>query len=159
VTAVDELAALLARVPEYSGFLGPDAIASETARLCRDFPGLTRQDVVGHSAEGRPIELLTVGHGARPILLLGVPHPNEPIGTLTALFLARLLCEDEALRVRLGITLWIVPVADPDGLALQLLVVHEGALVTHAVAAEPAAPRAGSAVARQLVEAAVTREG
>jgi hypothetical protein len=74
---------------------------------------------VGHSAEGRPIELLTVGHGARPVLLLGVPHPNEPVGTLTALFLARLLCEDERLRVRLGITLWIVPVADPDGLALN----------------------------------------
>jgi len=49
-------------------------------------------------------------------------------------------------------------VADPDGLALQLLVVHEGALVTHAVAAEPAAPWAGSAIARQLVEAAVARE-
>lgn len=48
--------------------------------------------------------------------------------------------------------------ADPDGLALQLLVVHEGALVTHAVAAEPAAPRAGSAIARQLVDAAVARE-
>jgi AcrR family transcriptional regulator len=49
-------------------------------------------------------------------------------------------------------------VADPDGLALQLLVVHEGALVTHAVAAEPTAPRAASAIARQLVEAAVARE-
>jgi hypothetical protein len=116
---VEDLAALLEHLPERSGFLGPDAIGTEVDRLCRDFPGLSRRAVAGHSAEGRPIELLTVGHGARPVLLLGVPHPNEPVGVLTALFLARLLCEDEALRVRLGVTLWIVPVADPDGLALN----------------------------------------
>jgi hypothetical protein len=48
--------------------------------------------------------------------------------------------------------------ADPAGLALALLVLHEGALVAHSVAAEPAAPRTASAVARQLVEAAVARE-
>jgi hypothetical protein len=116
---VDEVAALLGRVPDHAGFLGPDRIGQEAERLCRDFPGLSRREAVGHSAEGRPIELLTVGHGSRPVLLLGVPHPNEPVGTLTALFLARLLCEDEGLRVRLGVTLWIVPIADPDGLALN----------------------------------------
>jgi len=116
---VDELAALLDRVPDHSSFLGPEQIGREVERLCRDFPGLSRRAVVGHSAEERPIELLTVGHGSRPILLLGVPHPNEPVGTLTALFLARLLCEDEGLRGRLGVTLGIVPIADPDGLSLN----------------------------------------
>ena len=116
---MDELAALLDRVPDHSSFLGPEQIGREVERLCRDFPGLSRRAVVGHSAEERPIELLTVGHGSRPILLLGVPHPNEPVGTLTALFLARLLCEDEGLRGRLGVTLGIVPIADPDGLSLN----------------------------------------
>jgi hypothetical protein len=32
------------------------------------------------------------------VLLVGVPHPNEPIGTLTAEFLSRLMCENDALR-------------------------------------------------------------
>ena len=50
-------------------------------------------------------------------------------------------------------------VADPDGLALQLLVLHEGALVTHAVAAEPGAPAAAGAAARQLVERETERPG
>jgi AcrR family transcriptional regulator len=45
-------------------------------------------------------------------------------------------------------------VADAPGLALQLLVLHEGALVTHAVAAEPGALRAAGDAARLLVEAA-----
>lgn len=85
----------------------------------RDFPGLARLETVGASAEGRPIELLTVGHGRTPALLLGVPHPNEPIGTLTIEFLTRLLCEDDALRARLDLTLHVVKVADPDGLVLN----------------------------------------
>ena len=49
-------------------------------------------------------------------------------------------------------------VADPDGLALQLLVVHEGALVTHAVAAEPAAPGRGRRSRGSWWSAAVARE-
>jgi hypothetical protein len=74
---------------------------------------------VGASAEGRPIELLTIGHGRLPVLLLGVPHPNEPIGTLTLEFLCRLLCEDDALRTALDATVHVITVADPDGLALN----------------------------------------
>jgi hypothetical protein len=74
---------------------------------------------VGTSAEGRPIELLTVGTGRVPALLVGVPHPNEPIGTLTLEFLCRLLCEDDALRARLDTTLSVIKVADPDGLVLN----------------------------------------
>jgi len=50
---------------------------------------------------------------------VGVPHPNEPIGTLTLAFLTRLLCEDDALRAALDVTLHAVPVADPDGYVLN----------------------------------------
>jgi len=85
----------------------------------REFPSLARLETVGASSEGRPIELLTVGHGATPVLLLGVPHPNEPIGTLTVEFLTRLLCEDDALRARLDVTVYAIKVADPDGLVLN----------------------------------------
>jgi hypothetical protein len=74
---------------------------------------------VGRSAEGRPIELLTVGNGRTPALAVGVPHPNEPIGSLTLVFLARLLCEDAGLRAALDVTLYAIPVADPDGIVLN----------------------------------------
>ena len=85
----------------------------------RDFPGLARLETVGASSEGRPIELLTIGHGRRRALLVGVPHPNEPIGTLTLDFLCRQFCEDDALRHQLDVTLHVVMVADPDGLVLN----------------------------------------
>jgi len=113
------LEGLLARVPEHHEFLTLDELRARARTLVADFPGLARLETVGSSTEGRPIELLTIGHGSRPALLVGVPHPNEPIGTLTIDFLTRLLCEDDALRARLDVTLFAVPVADPDGFVLN----------------------------------------
>jgi hypothetical protein len=48
-----------------------------------------------------------------------VPHPNEPIGTLTLDFLCRLLCEDDRLRTSLDVTFHVIQVADPDGFVLN----------------------------------------
>ena len=114
-----DLAGLLERVPDYREFLTLEELSASSRALAREFPGLARLETVGASAEGRPIELLTIGHGRIPALLVGVPHPNEPIGTLTLDFLCRLLCEDAALRARLDATLYVVKVADPDGLVLN----------------------------------------
>lgn len=116
---LDDLSRALSRVPDYTEFFTLDELRGRARALVAEFPGVARLETVGASAENRPIELLTVGHGRRPVLLVGVPHPNEPIGTLTIDFLARLLCEDEALRARLDVTLFAVPVADPDGLVLN----------------------------------------
>jgi Zinc carboxypeptidase len=109
----------LARVPAYTEFFTLDELRARARALVAQFPGVARLETVGGSAEERPIELLTVGHGRRPVLLVGVPHPNEPIGTLTIDFLTRLLCEDDALRARLDVTLFAIPVADPDGFVLN----------------------------------------
>ncbi len=58
----------------------------------------------GGSFEGQPIELLTIGHGARTALFLKAPHRIEPIGVLTLEFLSRLLCERADLREQLDCT-------------------------------------------------------
>ncbi len=114
-----DLPALLDRVPDFHEFLTLEELAASSRALVADHPGLARVETVGTSTEGRPIELLTIGHGATPALLVGVPHPNEPIGTLTLEFLCRLFCEDAALRKELDATLHVIKVADPDGLALN----------------------------------------
>lgn len=114
-----DVGGLLSRVPEWAEFFTLAELRERADALARDFPGLVRREVVGRSAEGRPIELTTIGHGRRRALLVGVPHPNEPIGTLTIDFLCRLLCEDDDLRHRLDVTLHVVGVADPDGLVLN----------------------------------------
>jgi hypothetical protein len=116
---VVDVAAVLARVPAYERFRSWADVRAGAAALARAFPGIARLEVVGASSEGRPIDLLTVGHGRRRVLCIGVPHPNEPIGTLTIDFLARILCEDDALRHALDVTFYAVPVADPDGFVLN----------------------------------------
>lgn len=70
----------------------------------------------------------------------------------------RAVIEDEKrwLRALFAAELARAGVADPDALALQLLVLHEGALVTHAVAAAPGAPAAAEGAARLLVAAALS---
>src|SRR5262245_46731777 len=114
-----DLSSCLERVPDYTEFFTLDELRARTRALVAEFPGVARLETVGASAEGRSIDLLTVGHGRRPILLIGVPHPNEPIGTLTIDFLTRLLCENDELRAQLDVTLFAIPVADPDGFVLN----------------------------------------
>jgi hypothetical protein len=114
-----DLAPLLARVPDFREFLTLEELGARSRALVEEFPDVARLETVGASAEGRPIELLSVGDGSIPVLLVAVPHPNEPIGTLTAGFLSRLVCEDAALRRELDVTLHVVEVADPDGLVLN----------------------------------------
>ena len=45
-----------------------------------------RRDVkvctVGADREGEPIEMISLGNGASDVLLIGAPHPNEPIGCI-----------------------------------------------------------------------------
>ena len=84
---------VLQTVPDYQEFLTPEELHQSSVRLVEEFPQIAHLQTVGASTEGRPIELLTIGRGSRTALLLGVPHPNEPIGTLTLEFLSRLLCE------------------------------------------------------------------
>jgi hypothetical protein len=113
------LSEILQRAPHYQEFLTLEELHQGSVRLVEEFPELARLQVIGASTEGRPIELLTSGHGKRKALFLGAPHPNEPIGVLTLEFLSRLFCERADLRERLDCTFLIVKASDPDGLALN----------------------------------------
>lgn len=73
--------------------------------------------MLGRSAEGRSIELLTVGQGGKSILVVGGPHPNEPVGGVSILSLLGLLLGDEALCQNTGSTWHFIHCIDPDGLA------------------------------------------
>lgn len=74
---------------------------------------------LGHTAGGRPIEMISVGDGGRSALLVGAPHPNEPIGCLTLLRLLSRLATDSALREASGWRWHIVLAIDLDGLILN----------------------------------------
>ncbi len=111
--------AILNDIPDYKEFPTVAEMSHDSRELVRKYPTVARLETVGRSVEGRPIEVLTIGSGKRNALLVGTPHPNEPIGTLTLDFLSRRLCDDEGFRACFDYTLLIVKCADPDGVVLN----------------------------------------
>ncbi len=110
---------IISDVPAFNEFLTVAELSASSRELARRFPKLVTLQTIGTSLEGRPIELLTIGRGRHKALLLGTPHPNEPIGTLTLEYLSRRLCEDDDLREELDYTFLIIKCADPDGTILN----------------------------------------
>jgi hypothetical protein len=114
-----DLSAVLSRLPGAPELMPLAAIGAETERLAGELPDRVRLSIAGSSEEGRQIRVLEIGAGRRSVLLVGVPHPNEPIGALTLTLLSRALATDPVLLASLDATIRIVPVADPDGLVLN----------------------------------------
>ncbi|MGW1722934.1 M14 family zinc carboxypeptidase [Streptomyces sp. NPDC002306] len=78
-------------------------------------PAVLRLRAVGESRAGRPLWLLSAGHGDRQILTVGGAHANEPVGGASALRLARLLARRPRVLERLGCTWHFLFCLDPDG--------------------------------------------
>jgi hypothetical protein len=74
---------------------------------------------IGASAEGRSIQLVEVGDGPRSALIVGAPHPNEPIGCLTILAMIELFVRNPELVVKTGFRWNFIPCIEPDGLTLN----------------------------------------
>ncbi|MFE7526734.1 M14 family zinc carboxypeptidase [Kitasatospora sp. NPDC057542] len=85
--------------------------------VARRAPGLCRMRRIGSSRQGRALDVLSVGAGRRPMLVVGGPHPNEPVGYATIAFLAELVAARPELRD--GLSWHFLPCVDPDGAALN----------------------------------------
>ncbi len=64
--------------------------------------------VLGHSDQGRPIELARVAGPGPPVLVVGCIHGNECAGVAVVAALRRVHAREE---------LWLVPTMNPDGRA------------------------------------------
>jgi hypothetical protein len=113
------LAECMRRVPDIARFPSVDALHAELVALATAYPDLVRVRRIGTSRLGEPLRVLTIGDGPADAVIIGGPHPNEPVGGLTVGVLARLLCRDAALRAELGFRWHLVPCVDPDGARLN----------------------------------------
>jgi hypothetical protein len=75
---------------------------------------------IGLSAQGRPITAVRYGDGPRTVLVVGLTHGDEEGGL-------RVLLRARSLELPDGITLWVVPAMNPDGLALDTRFLANGA--------------------------------
>lgn len=115
------MSSLLQDVPSIESFPTVDQMLSFAEQLASGYPDRVRLRVCGHSRAGDPIQLLSIRceQPIGDILVIGQPHPNEPIGMATIQLLCnRLLDETPALdETRLN---WhVIPCADPDGTRLN----------------------------------------
>lgn len=106
-------------VPEYDAFEGADGLEAGLLDIARSSAGSATVRRVGTSRMGSPINCLSVGEGPAEAVVFGLPHPNEPVGGLTALHLARRLAAEPALCELLGHRWNIIACIDPDGLRLN----------------------------------------
>lgn len=78
------------------------------------------REELGRSVQGRPIELLSIGKGARKVLLWSQMHGDEPSATPALLDLVDYLSahaqdDPDVTRLLDKLTLLIVPMLNPDG--------------------------------------------
>ncbi|MFI7054315.1 M14 family zinc carboxypeptidase [Streptosporangium canum] len=109
----------MSRVPDYTAFPTVDQMHAELDELAAAHPDLVRLRRIGTSRLGEPLRVATIGSGPHDAVIIGGPHPNEPIGSLTVSSLLRQLVEDTSLREDFGYRWHLIPCVDPDGARLN----------------------------------------
>jgi len=113
---LDDAIEIARSVPDATRPLPGDALAAAVRAVAG--PAGARVSRIGRSGEGRPIELVSFGQGAPSVLAYAYPHPDEPVGGATVLFLAERLAAGDARLARAPVRSWhLIPCVDPDGAA------------------------------------------
>ncbi|MBK5305064.1 MAG: hypothetical protein JJD92_00095 [Frankiaceae bacterium] len=98
-----------------------DEIAAFATRLAQEHPDRVTVREIGRSRAGTALQLLTVkaSRSRHRVLVIGQPHPNEPIGMATIMALCERLLADTAALDATEAEWHFVPCADPDGTRLN----------------------------------------
>jgi hypothetical protein len=115
----DDVLSVIHDVPDYGVFHTVDELNDSTRRLANRHPNTVETLPLGQSRQGEPIEAIKIGKGPKKALLFAMPHPNEPIGSMTLEYWSLRLAEDDALRESLGYTWYLIKCIDPDGTRLN----------------------------------------
>ncbi|HEX7309097.1 M14 family zinc carboxypeptidase [Lentzea sp.] len=112
---------LLDELPDIGAFPTVDEMKAFGARMTRDHSDRATLTEIGRSRAGDPMHMLRV-RAESPrgrALVIGQPHPNEPIGMATVVALADGLLTDPAALDATGVDWYFVLCADPDATRLN----------------------------------------
>lgn len=76
---------ILREVPEYNRFLKVNEIDELTATFKRYLS--IEERTIGKTTENKSLKMYTMGNGEKTGLIIGVPHSDEPLGSLVATYL------------------------------------------------------------------------
>ena len=109
---------ILDKIPDYKEFMTVAELDKSSRKLAEKYENVKLINA-GKSISGRPILCLKIGKGKKNALLFALPHPNEPIGSLTVEFLSQYLAENPDVTAELGYTWYLIKAVDPDGTVLN----------------------------------------
>jgi hypothetical protein len=115
---VIDVTEVLRALPEFKGFCS----VQQLQRLSEELPTHSASfwsEIAGTSVNGLPIHHIRYGSGSVKVLLVGFPHPNEPVGGLTVFALLSLLSRGHRQLTTADVEWHIVPCIDPDGALLN----------------------------------------
>lgn len=115
----DPLQDAVKAVPDLSVVPSFARMVANTQAMAMRFPDLVDVTRVGVSAQGIPIDMISIGDGQRSALFVGAPHPNEVVGCLLIEHLIDRLCTDPLLRQDLGYRCHFIKAIEPDALRLN----------------------------------------
>jgi hypothetical protein len=119
VGSVADLVRRAGEIPAESEYPTMDALLRRFEELEARHPELVASDQIATSRLGEPIIRYRIEGGDRSNIVVGGVHPNEPVGSWTAIRLAEALCDDAELRDALDATWHLIPTIDPDGARLN----------------------------------------
>ncbi|MGU3411649.1 M14 family zinc carboxypeptidase [Microbacterium sp. M1A1_1b] len=121
----DTVLRLVSQVPDHDGFPLVDDLHARFDALAAAHSDTVTVTRIGTSRLGEPLHAYRIGTGSHAAVVVGGVHPNEPIGSWTALHLATTMLEDPETAASLDTTWHIVPTIDPDGMRLNEAWFHD----------------------------------
>ena len=109
-------AEIVAGVPDLGRYLTLGELEHSTDLLAAAHPEIEVWSP-GASRAGRPLRCLEIPGGPLQALLVGLPHPEEPVGTLALEYLLPLLAD--GLATELGFNFSVIKAGDPDATLLN----------------------------------------
>jgi len=98
---------------------GYERLTAELAHIVNGGNGLARMQEIGRSTEGRSLNLLSVGSGARTVMLWSQMHGDESTATLALLDILRFLVRAQArpwvAETLRALSIHCIPMLNPDG--------------------------------------------
>lgn len=80
---------ILNEIPTYTRFLSVNEI-DNLVDLIAEMPGVRYKDI-GKTVDDKPLKMLDIGDSDKSALIIGVPHSDEPLGSLLVTYFARWL--------------------------------------------------------------------
>jgi hypothetical protein len=107
---------ILNEIPTYNRFLNVSEI-DNLVNLIIEMPNV-KHKIIGHTVNNEPLIMLDIGENDKTALIIGVPHSDEPLGSLVVTFFARWLATHPEFNY-FGWRWLLVPILERRGMRLN----------------------------------------